>query len=298
MLRTAILIQMTFSLWFDDKAETFAFLALTRSSLTRSIADRSLSAKQTPAVEQVLKREIEHKNIIHDDGHYGILDGHIDPDHPTATLISEKQNLDIQQEVARALKTRAYPLFLLEKLFLNFEHFIDQNRNAGQDNVKELSGKVKERLVILGTGWGAAAMLKEIDTNKFDVTIISPRNYFLFTPMLAGAAVGTVEFRSITEPVRHINPHANYIEASASDIDSKKCIVRCESVACVGTSCVIEEFTVPYDRLVVAVGAQTNTFGIPGMPCKANFFCNFISLSQASRELIFSPHVLCSVFHV
>jgi hypothetical protein len=258
MLRTAILIQMMFLLCFDDKAETFAFLALTRSALTMSITERSLSAKRTPDVEQALKREIEHKNIIHDDGHYGILDGHIDPDHPTGTLITEKQKPDIQQEVAHALKTRAYPLFLLEKLFLNFEHFIDQNRNAGEDNVKE-------RLVILGTGWGAAAILKEIDMNKFDVTIISPRNYFLFTPMLAGAAVGTVEFRSITEPVRHINPHANYIEASASDIDPKKCIVKCESVACVGTSCVIEEFTVPYDRLVVAVGAQTNTFGIPGM---------------------------------
>ena len=62
----------------------------------------------------------------------------------------------------------------------------------------------KERIIVLGTGWGAASFLKSIDCNKYDVTVISPRNYFVFTPMLAGASVGTVEFRSITEPVREV----------------------------------------------------------------------------------------------
>ena len=41
----------------------------------------------------------------------------------------------------------------------------------------------KEKIVVLGTGWGAASFLKEIDSSKFDVTVISPRNFFLFTPM-------------------------------------------------------------------------------------------------------------------
>lgn len=46
----------------------------------------------------------------------------------------------------------------------------------------------KEHLIVLGTGWGAASFLKNIDTDKYDVTVISPRNYFVFTPMLAGAS--------------------------------------------------------------------------------------------------------------
>jgi len=33
--------------------------------------------------------------------------------------------------------------------------------------------------------------------------------------MLAGAAVGTVEYRSITQPVRSLNKHASYVEATA-----------------------------------------------------------------------------------
>ena len=58
--------------------------------------------------------------------------------------------------------------------------------------------------MVLGTGWGAAAFLKNIDTDKYDVTVISPRNYFVFTPMLAGASVGSVDFKSITEPIREV----------------------------------------------------------------------------------------------
>jgi NADH:ubiquinone reductase (non-electrogenic) len=41
----------------------------------------------------------------------------------------------------------------------------------------------REKLVILGTGWGSYSVLKTIDKNKFDVIVVSPRNHFLFTPL-------------------------------------------------------------------------------------------------------------------
>jgi hypothetical protein len=63
----------------------------------------------------------------------------------------------------------------------------------------------KEKVVILGAGWGSASFLKGIDTQRYDVTIISPRNYFIYTPMLAGSAVGTVDIRSITQPIREVS---------------------------------------------------------------------------------------------
>jgi NADH dehydrogenase FAD-containing subunit len=52
------------------------------------------------------------------------------------------------------------------------------------------------------------------------------------------------------------------MEATATDIDPKTNTVSCQSVVCDGNSCEIEEFKVNYDRLIVTVGAQTNTFGI------------------------------------
>ena len=61
--------------------------------------------------------------------------------------------------------------------------------------------------------------MKTIDATKYDVQVISPRNYFMFTPMLAASAVGTVEFRSICEPIRNVNPFVDYLEATASTVD-------------------------------------------------------------------------------
>ena len=53
----------------------------------------------------------------------------------------------------------------------------------------------RKRLVILGTGWSSYSLLKNIDKKKYDVIVISPRNHFLFTPLLASTTVGTLEFR-------------------------------------------------------------------------------------------------------
>lgn len=45
-------------------------------------------------------------------------------------------------------------------------------------------------LVILGTGWGGYSLLRNINKKLFDVICISPRNHFLFTPLLASTTVG------------------------------------------------------------------------------------------------------------
>lgn len=49
----------------------------------------------------------------------------------------------------------------------------------------------KPRLVILGGGWGSVALIKELRVEDYHVTVVSPTSYFLFTPMLPSATVGT-----------------------------------------------------------------------------------------------------------
>lgn len=125
----------------------------------------------------------------------------------------------------------------------------------------------REQLVILGSGWGSYSVLKNIDKRFYDVIVVSPRNHFLFTPLLCSTTVGTLEFRSIIEPIRNTGfRHADHFHlASASDIDMKNKKVKCKSVLSES------EYEIPYDKLVIGVGAMSNSFGITGVEKYAVF---------------------------
>ncbi|ELR21867.1 NADH dehydrogenase, extrinsic, putative [Acanthamoeba castellanii str. Neff] len=135
-----------------------------------------------------------------------------------------------------------------------------------QGHVFAAESQPKPKLVILGSGWGALSVVRELDTSKYDVTIVSPRNYFLFTPLLPSVTVGTLEPKAIIEPIRKYcrRSHADvdYFEAVATDVDPTNKTVSCH-VSTPGLDDSARDFTLPYDKLVVAVGAINNTFGGP-----------------------------------
>ncbi|KZV67825.1 hypothetical protein PENSPDRAFT_40618 [Peniophora sp. CONT] len=84
-----------------------------------------------------------------------------------------------------------------------------------------------EKLVILGSGWGGYEVLRRVDKKRYDVTVISPVNYFNFTPLLASAAVGTIEFRCATEAVRRYSPNIDYYQTWVDSIDFKNKTLEC-----------------------------------------------------------------------
>ena len=136
-----------------------------------------------------------------------------------------------------------------------------------------LSGRRK--LVILGSGWGAVSVVSHLKPGLYDVTVVSPRNYHLFTPLLPSVAVGTVEPRTIAEPIREVlskyghvqslastqRSRARFYEATATGVDFEKGLVHCRD----GSEVSADDFSVPFDALVIAVGSATNTFNIPGV---------------------------------
>ena len=62
----------------------------------------------------------------------------------------------------------------------------------------------KKKVVVLGTGWASTSFLKTLRSSSYDISVVSPRNYFAFTPLLPSVTCGTVEARSIVEPIRSI----------------------------------------------------------------------------------------------
>lgn len=87
----------------------------------------------------------------------------------------------------------------------------------------------KKTIVVLGSGWASTSFLKSIDTDLYNVVVVSPRNYFLFTPLLPSCTVGTLDFRSLVEPIRFITRHkeneVKVYEAECTEIDSDKKVI-------------------------------------------------------------------------
>jgi len=103
--------------------------------------------------------------------------------------------------------------------------------------------------------------------------VISPRNFFLFTPLLPSVAVGTLDPKSILQPTRYITRHkkrqVSVIEAEAREIDPvHKTVTFVDDSEVRGQ---VSSTTLPYDYLVYAVGAETQTFGIKGVKEHACF---------------------------
>ncbi len=137
----------------------------------------------------------------------------------------------------------------------------------------------KPCLLVLGTGFGAFNLVKNLK-DDYEITVVSPRNHFLFTPLLPSTTVGTIEFRSIIEPIRHAREDIRFFHAAARDLDTSSRTVRC--VGAVDG----HEFEVSYDVLVIAVGAVSNSFGVPGVAEHALFLKELNDARELRQRII------------
>lgn len=146
----------------------------------------------------------------------------------------------------------------------------------------------KKTIVVLGSGWGSTALLDAIDTTDYNVVVISPHNYFLFTPLLPSVTVGTLNGRSITQPTRYMvrykTREVQVVEAEATKVDvaSKKVTFEDKSEI-YGNLGTVE---VPYDYLVYAVGSENQTFGIEGVKKYGNFLKELGDAEEVRRKLM------------
>ncbi|KAL2476805.1 External alternative NAD(P)H-ubiquinone oxidoreductase B1 [Abeliophyllum distichum] len=163
--------------------------------------------------------------------------------------------------------------------------------SEGGKSIVELNQKVpvKKRVVVLGTGWAGTSFLKDLDISSYDVQVVSPRNYFAFTPLLPSVTCGTVEARSIVEPVRNIikkrNGEIKFWEAECLKIDPANKKVFCRST--IGENLAgNNEFSLEYDYLVIAIGAQVNTFNTPGVLEHCHFLKEVEDAQRIRRTVI------------
>ena len=120
------------------------------------------------------------------------------------------------------------------------------------------------KVLVLGGGFAAYRFVRELGKDGYQATLAAPRNHFLFTPLLPSTTVGTLEFRSILEPLRN-QGNAGFQLMAATGLDRDRRVVS-------GVSPLDgRPMELPYDDLVIAVGAVPGTFGIPGVADHATF---------------------------
>ncbi|KII85333.1 hypothetical protein PLICRDRAFT_44604 [Plicaturopsis crispa FD-325 SS-3] len=146
----------------------------------------------------------------------------------------------------------------------------------------------KKTIVVLGSGWGATSLLKTLDTADYNVVVVSPKNFFLFTPLLPSVAVGTISPRSILQPTRYITRHkareVAVIEAEAKSVDPvNKTVTFSDNSEIQGE---VSSTTIKYDYLVYAVGAEVQTFGIPGVKEHACFMKEINDAERMQRQFM------------
>ena len=109
------------------------------------------------------------------------------------------------------------------------------------------------RTVIVGAGFGGLEVAKCLKKAKTDVLLIDRLNHHLFQPLLYQVATAALSPGDIAFPARDIlskQPNASFIMGTVDKIEKeeKKIILTCG-------------FTIPYDYLVLAPGANHSYFG-------------------------------------
>ena len=127
-------------------------------------------------------------------------------------------------------------------------------------NRSQLARK-KKKIVILGGGFAGVECTRQLESKfgndpEVELVMVSEDNFLLFTPMLPQVASGMIETRHIVLPIRTICKKTKFYEGRIKNIDPFGKLVNLWGT---GDK---RSISIHYDFLVVALGSETNFFGM------------------------------------
>lgn len=136
----------------------------------------------------------------------------------------------------------------------------------------------RHRVVIIGAGFGGLAAAKALRHVPVDVTIIDARNHHTFQPLLYQVATAGLDADDVCYAVRgvfHRQRNVTVTLGAVTDVDLDTTTLTLD-----------DGRTVTYDTLIVAPGAVSNSFGIPGVDTHA------FGLKSINDALSIRSHIL------
>ena len=115
---------------------------------------------------------------------------------------------------------------------------------------------VRPHVVIVGAGFGGLDCAKELVGKRLQVTLVDRHNFHTFQPLLYQVATAGLSSSDVAYPVRGIFHGATNVRFRTGEVEGVDWAGR--------TLRLRDEADLPFDHLVLAAGATTNWFGIPG----------------------------------
>ena len=112
-------------------------------------------------------------------------------------------------------------------------------------------------VVIMGAGFGGLRAARMLRKAPVDVVLVDRHNYHLFQPLLYQVATAGLEPEEIARPVRAILRRQSNAEFRMTEVTG---------LDAAGKRIVTTDGPIAYDYLVLAVGGQTNYFGLESVP--------------------------------
>jgi NADH dehydrogenase len=139
------------------------------------------------------------------------------------------------------------------------------------------------RIVVLGGGFGGVTCARHLERllrsrPDVDLALVSRENFFVMTPLLFEACSGRLELRHCAQAIRATLRRSRFIEGTVESVDVERRVVH---VVGAGGHPV----DLPYDQLVVALGASTNDRLIPGSS-------NAFTFKTVADALVLRNHVI------
>ncbi len=145
---------------------------------------------------------------------------------------------------------------------------------------------ISTRIVILGGGFAGVTTAEQLE-QKFGadpsvaLTLVSDTNALLFTPMLAEVAASSLEPTHISSPLRTSLRRTDVVRGSVAEID-----LRGKRILLTSDGYATESRELPFDHLVLALGAISNYLGLQEVEDEAFDFKSLVDAIRIRNQVI------------
>jgi len=118
-------------------------------------------------------------------------------------------------------------------------------------------GHRRHHVVVVGAGFGGLAAARALADAPVDVTVVEPNNFHTFQPLLYQVATAGLDSGNVAYAVRGIFRRQSNVDVRMARVVGVDLAAR--------TLDLDSGAVIPYDSLVVAAGAVSTGFGVPGI---------------------------------